>query len=69
MVARAEALLNRDAISPVKRLTTSLQILRPFGASVQDATMHAPFAALVQSNVRDPRRNPLFTKQQLLSVR
>jgi hypothetical protein len=37
----------------VKRLTTSVENSSAIGASVQDATMHALFAALVQSNVRE----------------
>jgi hypothetical protein len=50
VVARADALLNRDAIWSVKRLTTSFVNLA-VPASVQDASMHAPFAAEVEWNV------------------
>jgi hypothetical protein len=53
VLARTEALLNRDAISPVNRLTTSFANSSAMAASVQDATMHALFAALVQWNVRE----------------
>jgi hypothetical protein len=58
VVASSDTLPNRDAISPVKRLTTSLANSAVISASVQDATMHAPFAPAVQSNVRETRRNP-----------
>jgi hypothetical protein len=53
VVASAEALLNREAISPVKRSTTVVENSSAMALSVQDATMHAPFATLVQSNVRE----------------
>jgi hypothetical protein len=53
VLARTEALLNRDAISQVNRLTTSFANSSAIGASVQDDTMHAPFAALVEWNVRE----------------
>ena len=56
LVSNAEASPNRDAISPVKRLTTSIENSCAIGASLEDATMHASFALLVQSNVREFRR-------------
>jgi hypothetical protein len=34
-------------------LTNSVENSSAIGTSVQDATMHAPFAALVQSNVQE----------------
>ena len=49
---QVSGLPKRDAISPVKRLTNSVENSLAIGASVQDATMHAPFAALVQSKVQ-----------------
>jgi hypothetical protein len=51
------ALLNREAISPVKRLTNSVENSCAMAASVQDGTMHAPFGALVQWNVRETGEN------------
>jgi hypothetical protein len=51
-VARAEALFSRDAISPVNCATTLLTNSSAIGASVQDATMHALFAAVVEWKVR-----------------
>jgi hypothetical protein len=51
-VARAEALFSRDAISPVNCATTLLANSLTRSASVQDDTMHAPFAAEVEWNVR-----------------
>jgi hypothetical protein len=56
-VARADALLSRDAISPVNCATTCFVNSSAMSASVQDDTMHAPFAALVEWNVRSARIN------------
>jgi hypothetical protein len=56
VAARADAIFRRGAISPVRRLTNSVEN-SSIAASVRDPTMHAPFAALVQSNAREKQRN------------
>jgi hypothetical protein len=48
--------LKRDAISPLNCATTLLANSSAMAASVQDGTMHALFAALVEWNVRQNRR-------------
>src|SRR5437660_5698270 len=60
-VARADALFNRDAVSPLNCVITLLANSSAMTACVRDATVQAPFAAEVEWKVRPKSRKPRKT--------